>query len=427
MLINSRQIVSGVFIFLLLTTCFGQDQSRDGRYFEGLARKAYQEKNYPSFLENMKRANELRPNHPRLMYSLAVAYALNGDKVEALAWLNKGAKMGLVFPVEDNHDLDTLKESPEFTALLKQLEQNKTPRVVSLTAFTVPEKGFIPESVAYDPVSDVFYLSSVYKRKILTVSKTGEAKVFSKDDDGLWSVLGMKVDSARRVLWICTTAHQQMSNYKAEDKGRSALIKYDLRTGKLIEKFEPADKSKPHFFGDLAINSEGDVFATDSITPAVYVVRHDKHELETLVEGDPFISPQGLDFTNNQKQLFVADYSKGILLVDLTSKKITSLTSDFAILGIDGLYFYKGSLIGVQNGVEPQRLVRLYVNKEMTRIDRFEIVEVNNPMFDEPTLGVLVKDNFYFVANSQWGKVDDSGKLAPDEKLQNPLVLKLRL
>jgi hypothetical protein len=45
-----------------------EEQPKDGRYYESLARKAYQEKDYSSFLKNMKQAVELRPNHPRLMF-----------------------------------------------------------------------------------------------------------------------------------------------------------------------------------------------------------------------------------------------------------------------------------------------------------------------------------------------------------------------
>jgi hypothetical protein len=40
---------------------------------------------------------------------------------------------------------------------------------------------------------------------------------------------------------------------------------------------------------------------------------------------------------------------------------------------------------------------------------------------------VLVKDTFYFIANSQWPLVDEHGKLAPDDKLQDPVVLKMKL
>jgi hypothetical protein len=159
----------------------------------------------------------------------------------------------------------------------------------------------------------------------------------------------------------------------------------------------------------------------------VYVLRQGTDELKMFVEGEPFISPQGLDFTADQSKLFVADYSKGIFLVDLKSKQVTNIVADFTLLGIDGLYSYRNQLICVQNGVTPQRIVLYSLNKSLTRIDSFEVIEANNPFFDEPTLGVLVKNVFYFVANSQWASIDQNGKLAADDKLKEPLVLKLRL
>ena len=403
------------------------EQPKDGRYYESLARKAYQEKNYSAFLESMKQANQLRPNHPRLMYNLAVAYALNSNSSESINWLRKTASMGLVFPVDSDHDFDSLRTLPEFNAVLKLFERNKAPKINSLHAITIYEKGLIPESVAYDEASQVFYVSSVYKRKILSVTRSGEVKVFASDVDGLWSVMGMKVDQQRHILWVCTTAHPQMTNFATEDKGKTALFKYDLNSGKLIAKYQPSDTSKPHWLGDLVIGSNGDVYATDSVTAAIYVVRNEGKGLELFLEGQPFISPQGLDFSRDQQKLFVADYSKGIFLVDLETKEVKSINADFTLLGIDGLYYYKGSLIGVQNGVNPQRVVRLTLSKNLARIDRFETIEANNPEFDEPTLGVVVKDRFYFVANSQWGAVDDSGRLAPVEKLKNPTILQLKL
>jgi hypothetical protein len=424
-LINRR--LAFIFALLFTTLAFAQSDQKDGRYYESLARKAYQEKNYSSFLENMKLASELRPNHPRLMYNLAVAFALNDKPTDAVGWLRRTAEMGLIFPAATDHDFDSLRSLSEFDAVLKQFEKNKTPKISSVRSFTVQEKGLIPESVAYDDDTGLFYLSSVYKRKILTVTKTGESKVFASEADGLWSVLGMKVDSRRRLLWVCSTAHPQMANFLAEDKGKTALFKYDLKTGKLLAKYQPADTTNPHWLGDLVINSAGDVFATDSITAAVYVARHDSNQLETFIEGQPFVSPQGLDFTPDQRQLFVADYSKGVFLVDLKTKKVNNIASDFTSLGIDGLYYYKGSLIGIQNGVNPQRVIKLSLSKDLRHFDRFETIEANNPAFDEPTLGVLVKSDFYFVANSQWGAVDESGKLAPAEKLKDPTVLKVRL
>lgn len=419
-----------VFITSIAGDSLAQDnQAKDGRYYESLARKAYQEKNYASFLENMKMAVEMRPNHPRLMYNLAAAYALTGHQDEALQLLGKMTEMGLVFPAGKDGDFDSVKGSPEFQAILKRIESNRSPVMSSVPAFTLHEKGFIPEGVAYDPVAETFYLSSVYKRKIVSINKKGEAKDFAAERDGLWSVMGMKVDAARRLLWVATAAHPQMSDYQEEDNGKSGLLKFDLRTGKLLKKYLLPNNPKPHWLGDLVINSRGDVFTSDSISPAIYVVSHQTDELELFLEDAQFSSPQGLSFTPDEKHLFMADYAKGIFLINLETKKLTNLhpASNITLLGIDGLYSYKGHLIGVQNGINPPRLVRLSLSRDLSRVERLETIEANNPLFDEPTLGVLVKDTFYLIANSQWGMLDEKGKLAPAEKLKEPVVLKIKL
>lgn len=430
----SRRVLAAVILCLYaaagsISVLAQENQPKDGRYYETQARKAYQEKNYASFLENMKAAAELRPNHPRLMFNLAAAYSLNGQGGEALKWLGRLADMGLIFPAATNDDFASIKNSDEFKTILKRIERNKAPTGNGVPAFTLREKGFIAEGIAYDPSTGTFYLGSVYKRKIVSVGPAGEAKDFAAERDGLWSVLGMRVDAARRLLWVTTAAHRQMSNYKEEENGVSGLFKFDLRTGKLLKKYLLPNKPKPHLLGDLLINSRGDVFATDSVTPAVYVVTRDRDELVPFFEGEPLSSPQGLAFTRDEKHLFVADYSKGLFVVNLKTKKWTNLAPapDLTLLGIDGLYSYKGSLIAVQNGVNPQRLVRLFPSSDLSRVERLETIEANNPAFDEPTLGVLVKDNLYLVANSQWGAIDEKGELAPSEKLKEHVVLKINL
>jgi hypothetical protein len=404
-------------------------QPKDGRYYEAVAVRAYRNKDYDSFLTNMKLAAELRPGHPRLMYNLAAAYSLTGHRSEALLWLDKVAKLGLVYPAAEDSDFDSVKQSAEFKTILKTFELNKTPIISSAPAFTLHEKGFVPESVAYDSKTKTFYLGSVYRRKIVAVDRSGATKDFATATDGLWSVMGMKVDVERRLLWVCTAAHSQMSNYKPEENGDSAILKFDLRTGKLIKTYLLTNKPKAHWLGDLVLNSNGDVFASDSISPAIYSIRRGSNELELWTESKEFSSLQGLAFAKGEKLLFLADYANGIFAIDTASRKATRLPgpANATLLGIDGLYQYHGSLLGVQNGVNPTRLVRLALNKEMDRIERIDILEANNPIFDEPTLGVLDKDSFYFIANSQWGAIDAKGQLASTEKLTEPRVLKIQL
>lgn len=407
----------------------GQPQQHDARYYETLAVKAYQSKDYAAFLENMKRAAALRPDHPRIVYNLSAAHALNGHKDEAIECLSRLARMGLAYAAEKDDDFASIRDSREFASVIALLQKNRSPVGDATQAFTVREKGLVPESVAYDPSTRSFYVSSVYRRKILRVTPKGEAEEFATERDGLWSVMGMKVDAARRELWVCTAAQPQMSNYDARERGRSGVFKFDLRTGKLAGKYMLPDDSKQHWLGDLVVSSRGDVYATDSLSPALYVLRRGADKFETVMEGEPFASPQGLDFSADGKRLFVADYSKGVFVIDLETKKYAPLAPapDSTMLGIDGLYFYRGRLVAVQNGVDPNRVVQFFLSKDLSRVERFETVSANQPAFDEPTLGVVVKDDFYFVANSQWGTIDGQGRLAPPEKLKEPVVLKLRL
>jgi sugar lactone lactonase YvrE len=435
---NNFQIESGAgfiiraFLFFLICCtipAFGQNaKPKEVRVYLQQAVKAHKEKNYQAYLENMQAVLELRPGQPTYMYNLACAYALNAKKNEALALLGKIAGMGLIYEAETDEDFASLKDSDIFKSITKKFEANKVPINNSATAFTFAQKGLITESVAYDPTSATFFVSSIHKRKILRIGKNGVSQDFSAEQDGLWSVMGMKVDEKRRHLWVCTAAQPQMLNYKPEEGGISAVFKYDLTNGKLIKKYQLPNQPKPHWLGDLVVAGNGDVFISDSLTPAVYLISRQKDEMQLFLENESFVSPQGLDFSTDESRLFVADYSKGIFSIDLKSKKITGLVStESTTLGIDGLYFYKGSLIGIQNGTNPHRVVRMRLSKDYSRIEKFETLEANNPLFDEPTLGVIVKDTFFYIANSQWGAMDKNGQLEADDKLREPVILKIKL
>lgn len=406
-----------------------QEPARDARFYEQQAVGAYRRKDYAAFLESMQRAVGLRPDHPRLTYNLAVAHALNGNRAEALNALGRIADMGLVYPAARDADFASLKESAEFEQVVRRFQENGAPFVNSVEAFTIREKGFIPESVAYDAARRTFYVGSVYRRKILSLERKGEVKEFAVEGDGLWSVLGMKVDGKRRHLWVATAAHPQMSNYRPEQNGESAILKFDLDTKRLLKRYALPNQPTAHLLGDLVVSSGGDVFATDSISPAVYVIRRGEDELKPFAVGGPFVSLQGLTFNADERELFVADYSKGVFVLDARTgaSRLLAHADGMTLLGLDGLYQYRGSLIGVQNGVNPNRLVRLQLDKGARRIERLEVIEANHPLYDEPTLGVIVKEDFYYIANSQWGAVEQGGRLAPPEKLQFPVVLKVNL
>ncbi|MEW6126604.1 MAG: hypothetical protein AB1757_06150 [Acidobacteriota bacterium] len=417
------------FITLPFSVVQSDGPTKDARFYRQQAMAAYKAKNYAAFAENLEKALQFTPDHPTLLYNLAIAYALLNRPQAALQTLATVADMGLIYPAEKNADFDALKNSEAFQAIIKRFAGNRAPLVKSEWAFGVEEKGLIPEGLAYDPTSQTFYLSSIHQRKIFAINRQGEARVFAEESQGLWAVAGMKVDAKRKILWAATAAVGQMVNLNREDEGRSGVLQFDLRTGKLLKRFEIRDRAKKHWLGDVAINSRGEVFATDSLAPALYRIRPHQREIEPVIEGEPFVSPQGLAFSSDEKHLFVADYAKGIFEIEVTAKRAIKLAPpvNATLLGIDGLYFYQGDLLAVQNGVNPHRLIRLKLNDKLNAITKVDLVEANNPQFAEPTLGVVVKDAFYFIANSQWDLIDDHGKFASLEKLQPVRVLKMKL
>jgi sugar lactone lactonase YvrE len=397
------------------------------RESEKKAAAYYKAGEYPAYLASLQQASELRPNHPRLLYNLAGAYALNGKTDESLGLINRIIAMGLYFPFEKDDDFKSL--GPD---LMKQAMamagKNKSAVNASTRAFTLPDKEFIPEGIAYDPASERFFVGSIHKGKIVSIGKNGEVSDFSSPGDGLWSVSGMKVDARRRILWASTTAFPQMAGHKTSDEGKAGVFKYDLATGKLLNKYLLSDTAERHALGDLTIDKTGRVYATDSVAPVIYSVAPGGNSLEVFLRDPVFNSLQGLTFTKDEKILYVADYSKGIFRVDIPSKAITQIKPSkyVTLLGIDGLYFRGGNLIAIQNGVNPQRVIVIGLNRDKTEAMSTRTLEANHADFFEPTLGVLVENNFFYVANSQWPLVNEKGVL-DKEKLREPVILKLKL
>lgn len=101
---------------------------------------------------------------------------------------------------------------------------------------------------------------------------------------------------------------------------------------------------------------------------------------------------------------------------------VPATASDY---GIDGLYRHGNRLIAIQNGIRPHRVTAFALADDGLAVESAEILAMNLPEFDEPTLGTIVGDDLYFVANSHWNRFDADNNL-PDD-LSGPIVLKLDL
>jgi streptogramin lyase len=283
-----------------------------------------------------------------------------------------------------------------------------------------PDHDLLLESVAHDPTSGAFFVSSVHQRKIFRVDAAGARSDFFTAADG---VFGLRVDAPRGVLWATTAALPQMIGFTPDLLGRSSLLKISLATGAVDHKWELPGQ---HAFGDLALDAAGAPWLSDSQGGGIYRVG-DGDKLEEVVAPGRFRSPQGITFTPDGKRAYIADYPTGLYVLDVGGEpRPLGHPDDIPVRGIDGLLLHKGALIAVLNGITPHRLVRLSLDAAGESIVGAESLDVGEHVV-EPTGGVLVGDRLYYVATSQWTSFDRDGKLRAAAFLTPAVVRQVQL
>lgn len=301
-----------------------------------------------------------------------------------------------------------------------------TPVNRSSVAIVLPEKDLLAENVAFDPRDGAFFVGSTRHGKVVRRSRNGTVADFiPAGRDGMWMVIGMKVDTARNSLWVNSSGGSNYLRHAAADAGKAALFRFDLATGRLVARYAPSEPG-PHFFNDLVIGRGGLIYVTDMAAGAIYVVDPAAERLSVWQRPTGLSDPNGITVSGDQRTLYVAS-DEGISAFDIATRTRTVLPhpDSIDVLGIDGLYWINGALVGIQ-GWRRNRVQRFALSGDGMRITGAQVVEANHPMFMNPTTGVVVGDELYYVANSQFGSISSTGVLFPPERLFETVILRVR-
>jgi sugar lactone lactonase YvrE len=368
---------------------------------------------------------ELLNEAPDSLLEVAQADVKVGDVNAALRELDQFGRMG--------QSIDLVAASSEFAALVKDsrfatiqsaMDANRRPVSFGSTAFELSDSSLLAEDADYDSNSQRFFVTSVREKKIISVNVSGASVDFAKAPDG-WSMLAVKVDASRRLLWATEVAMRGFVFAAEPDWGRSAVLCFDLKSGKLLQRVEGPRGAA---LGDMALMENGDVIVSDGDGGGVYRLPTKGTALERLDGGD-FISPQTPAMHPDGKHVFVPDYVRGIGVLEIATKRVRwlSMEKQFALNGIDGLYFADGELIAVQNGTSPERVVVFTLDKTLTTIESQTIIERSTSTLGDPTHGVVIGKEFYYIANSGWDVIDDHGNMKPGAKLSRPRIMRAPL
>ena len=306
-------------------------------------------------------------------------------------------------------------------------------RAQSPVAFRITDREFVPEGIAYDPGTKTFYVGSTHLRKIVGVDARGVARDFkTSGQDGLRGVLGLRVDARRRLLWAVSSDLGLSMPLKGNPRdclGCSDVFKYDLRTGRLVKKYSLPNKPAPHFLNDLTLNADGDAFISDTLAGEIYRIARGRDELELFVSLGRESYPNGIDLSPDGRKLFVGT-NESITVVGVGDKSVARLKLPEGVKpGIDGLYFDRGGLVTVEP-FDKEKIVRYILDERAGAVTRVEVLESAHPLMSQPTTGVLVGRDFYYVANSQlqvFRKLFKPDAATDLSKLSEYVVLRLRL
>ncbi len=411
------------FLFSITVSVFAQETYQS---YAAKASEAYKAGDHPKFYAMILAAHKLHPYHQGILYQLGAASALTGKPDDAIAYLNKAIQINATFDLNDA-DFTSLSNRPDFEKL-KSLQRELQQKVVtSDTAFVLPDKTLHIESIAAGEKDGVFYFGSIHKRKIIRRDEKGQITDFTAPaQDGLASVFGVKVDAARKVLWACSSPLEEMEHFDTTTK--SAVYKYDINTRKLLTKFS-SETPGGNIFGDLALDPTGKAYISDSRSNTVFYANENTGKLEPYFTSGEFWNLQGITFSDDGKFLFIADYIKGLFRLDTQTKSLITITNTLpvSLKAIDGLIYYKGSLVAIQNSVVPMRVTQYKLNAAQGAIEAFTIIDRAHPAFNEPTIGCITNNAFYYVANSLWSGYTEQHELKSESELQSVVILKSKL
>jgi len=393
---RTQHRISGALLAsaLLLLSLAHADDYRDARA-ELIA--AYQLEDYPAMLVAANNALAARPGFPGAIFNLAMTQAVNGDAEASLQTLEILLRKGVDFGAGELDQFAAVREHDGWSVYQARIDALNLPTGTVEVFATYGDAYFVPEGIALDQEGQL-YLGSVHQGQLI---RLGEHTEILSDRDTHWSVGGMRFH-ADGSLWFASAAVPQMPGV-GEDEGKTGLFRLDVSSGTITKAAILPQYEKTQVLGDLIIADDNTIYTTDSLTGAIYRYYIDSNEFEILVQRGKLGSPQGLALDESGNYLYVADYIGGLYRVWLQDGSLLKLevADDTTVYGIDGLYRYGDELVVIQNGIRPNRVAALQLSENGLAITGSRLLAANLEQFDEPTLGVIRGDDFYFVARSQ--------------------------
>jgi len=223
---------------------------------------------------------------------------------------------------------------------------------------SVPQAALSPEGIQWDEANKRFYVSSRTKGTVGTVRDDSTYTEFGKDSR-LISTIGLNLDAGRqRLLAAVSDNGFNPSVVNAPTKGKlAALAIFNTSTGALSS-FVDLGGLRPtqmHFANDMAVDKDGNVYITDSMSPIIYKVDL-QGTASVFLENAQLSGGTGFGLNgivyHPDGYLLTAKSSDGTLFkVPIANPAgFTTVTKTQSLVGADGLLLFDNSTLLVVAG-----------------------------------------------------------------------------
>ena len=359
------------------------------------------------------------PDRAAVLYLLAALHAQLGEIHEAMTDLKECVSLKEGFDPAGGPQFAGLKGAREYDQLLDQARKDFPAANQARLAYVTTEKDLVPEGLAYNPARNVFYLSSQNLRKIVeipgnSVKAAAKGAVPEKSSDfvpgdryKLLPILGIRMDPNDGSVW---------SN-SCLDEGKSELLHFDPQ-GTLLGRYRTQEPG-PHCFNDLVVLPSGEVFLTDTLANKLLQFEPRTQTFSERKVSRELLEPNGITLAGDNQLMYFSD-QLGVLRVDLESGDSVEVDAGThsTLAGIDGLYWHKGSLIAIQNGIGTPRVAAFQLAKDGVHVSKTTILEYRSNLCVLPTTGALREDEFYYIVNSGSNNLNSDDHVMDVTKLE---------
>jgi hypothetical protein len=364
-----------------------------------------------------------RPGDPTLHYILAYYLNAAGQPDEALRFLERALELGDGFLPTPEFDFPNLASDPRLLALVQKFATALPRTPDAPLAFMVSDPKLIPEGIAHDPVTRDFFVGSGPQRRIVRIRPDGTQSDLSRPGDDLFAVLGMTVDAKKRVLYAVTT-----NGFidRGDTPLLSRIVAYDLEKGVKAADW-PVPEAKA--LNDVAVGPPGVIFASDSEQGMIWRIATVNGEVSQLVPPRSIHAINGLALSGDGRSIYAA-HSLGVTRITLAdgTRTLLKLPARQTIAGMDGMYWWNGWLLGVQNVTTPGRVIAARLAGDGLTVTEVRTLQSHHhPLFETPTTGAVARDGFYVLARTQLFLYDPAKGYTAPEKLLPPAVIRVPL